>query len=89
MFLTVSPPSRFFSGQSHPGYELARIMADSNAQLGITTNADGDGSPSSSFPVQATPVVVDSVNDLDKDFGSAVATQVRKGPRGCHCCNVA
>ena len=53
-------------------------MADSNAQLGITTNGDGDAVSSSSFPVQATPVVVDSVNDLDKDFGSVVATQVRR-----------
>ena len=49
-------------------------MADSNAQLGISTNIDDSGTV---LPPAAP--IVDNVNDLGKDFGSDVETQVCDG----------
>ena len=66
-FFSFLSPSRSYPAQAHPGYEMAKLTADSDALLGLSAGGadDAGGSP-----------VATMVNDLSKDFGSDGETQV-------------
>ena len=63
-----------FFTQAHPGYDIARIVADSNTQLGLASASNPDENGAA---LPSAEPIVESVNDLGKDFGSNADTQVK------------